>query len=120
MREAAFCFWHNPATTEEVADAQRLGGVRRRRERAVAGAYDFTGLSTVESITRLLEIAVFDALALDNSLARCRTLISAGLAGAKLLETGDLQTRIELLESIARSRPPDPTDSLGPALLDTA
>ena len=71
-------------------------------------------------ITRLLEIAVFDALALDNSLARCRTLISAGLAGAKLLETGDLQTRIELLESMARSRRPDPTDGLGPALLDTA
>jgi hypothetical protein len=120
MREVAFCFWHNPATAEEAADARRLGGARRRRERAVAGAYDFTGLSTAESITRLLEIAVFDALALDNSLARCRTLIAAGLAAAKLLETGDLQTRIELLESMARSRPPDPTDGLGPDLLDTA
>jgi hypothetical protein len=119
MRDATFCFWHNPATADEVADAQRLGGVRRKRERTVAGAYDFTGLSTVDSITRLLEIAVFDALALDNSLARSRTLIAAGLAGAKLLETGDLQARIELLEAATRSRP-DPSDNFGSALLDTA
>lgn len=119
MRDAAFCFWHNPATAEELADAQRLGGVRRKRERAVAGAYDLDGLETVESIRRVLEIAIFDALALDNSLARSRTLISAAMAAAKLLETGDLQARIELLEAATRSRP-DPSDDLGPALLDAA
>ena len=103
MRDATFCFWHNPETEEEAADARRLGGLRRKRERAVASAYDFTGLSTIESITRLLEVAALDALALDSSIARCRTLISAGLAAAKLLETGDLQARIELLEAASRA-----------------
>jgi hypothetical protein len=119
MRDAAFCFWHNPATAEELADAQRIGGVRRKRERAVAGAYDLDGLDSVESIRRILVIAILDALALDNSLARCRTLISGALGAAKILETGDLQARIELLEAATKSRP-DPPDLLGPALVDSA
>jgi hypothetical protein len=119
MRDAAFCFMHNPETEEEAADARRLGGLRRKREKAVSGAYDFDGYDGQGSIRRILDIATFDALALDNSLARCRTLIAAGMAAAKLLETGDLQARIELLEAALRSRP-YPPDDLGSALLDTA
>ena len=119
MRNADYCFMHNPETEEEAADARRLGGVRRKREKTLAGAYDFDGYDGPESICRILDIATFDALALDNSLARSRTLITAGMAAAKLLETGDLQARIELLEAALRSRP-EPPDGLGPALLDTA
>jgi hypothetical protein len=118
MRDIAFCFMHNPETDEEAADARRLGGVRRKREKTVAGAYDFHGYDGPDSIRRILDIATFDALALDNSLSRSRTLIAAATAAAKLLETVDLQARIELLEAATRSRPRDPNDHVGPALLD--
>jgi hypothetical protein len=47
-------------------------GLRRRRERTVSGAYDFAGLATIESIRRILEIAVLDVLGLENSIARAR------------------------------------------------
>ena len=70
-RDAKYSFWHDPDKADDVAEAQRLGGIRRKRERTLAAAYDFTGLGTVAAIARLLEIASIDALALDSSIARC-------------------------------------------------
>ena len=94
-----FCLWHSPAREEEAAEARRLGGLRRRREKTLSGAYDFAGLGTIEAIRRILEVATIDALSLDNSIARARVLISAALAAAKLLETGELETRLAVLEA---------------------
>jgi hypothetical protein len=119
LRDVPFCFWHAPGNEEEVAEARRLGGLRRRREKTVAGAYDFEGLSSVEAIRRLLEIAMLDVLGLDNSIARARVLISGATAAAKLLETGELQDRIEQLEAIVKGSRPDRGD-IGPDLLDAA
>ncbi len=62
MRASKFCFWHDPAHAEEMAEARRLGGLRRRKEKAVEGAYDFGGLVDVSQVRRLLEIAALDTL----------------------------------------------------------
>jgi hypothetical protein len=99
IRGESFCLWHSPDREDEAAEARRLGGLRRRREKTISGAYDFAGLDTVQSIRRLLEIASIDALGLENSIVRARVLISAGLAAAKLLETGELEARIATLET---------------------
>ncbi len=99
IRGEPYCLWHSPDREEEAAEARRLGGLRRRREKAVSGAYDFAGLDTLQSIRRLLEIASIDTLGLENSIVRSRTLISAAMAAAKLLETGELETRIATLEA---------------------
>ena len=103
MLDAGYCFWHNPDTEEQLGEARRLGGIRRRREKTLAGAYDVGALDTIASLRRLLEIAAFDALGLDNSIARARVLISAALAGAKLLEVGDLEERLAALELAVRT-----------------
>ncbi len=82
-----------------MAEARRLGGLRRRREVAVAGAYEFDGLETVVGLRRLLVIAALDTLGLENSIARARTLIYlVGVAG-KLLETGEMEERLAYLEN---------------------
>jgi hypothetical protein len=99
LRGESFCLWHSPDKEEEAADARRLGGLRRRREKTVAGAYDFAGLGSLESIRRIVEIAVLDVLGLENSIARARVLISGAQAAAKLLETGELADRIAALEA---------------------
>ena len=91
LRSKPFCFWHDPEHEEEAADARRLGGLRRRREKTVSGAYDFAGLDSVDAIRRILEIAVIDALGLDNSVARTRVLIAASLAASRLLEVDQLE-----------------------------
>jgi hypothetical protein len=117
MRDSAFCFYDNPETEEDATEARRLGGLRRRREKTLVGAYDIGALDSVGSIRRLLEIATFDVIGLENSIARARVLISAVLAAAKVLETGELQARIELLEGALKARP-DPSSGGGGLLED--
>ena len=109
MKGGSFCLWHSPDHEEEANEARRLGGLRRKREKTVAGAYEVTGLSTVEDLRRLLEIAVLDTLGLDNSLARARVIIAAVGAAAKLMEIGELQARITALEA-AQRRHDDPDE----------
>jgi hypothetical protein len=104
LRDADVCFWHSPEHAEEAAEARRLGGLRRKREGAVAGAYDIEGLATVPQIRRLLEIAVLDGLALDNSVPRVRVIIAGALAAAKLLEVGDLEGRLDEVEAVLKLR----------------
>jgi len=108
MRESEFCFWHDPDHVEEAAQARRLGGQRRRREGIVRGTYEIESLDTVADLRRLLLVATVDALALDNSVARIRVLISIVQAGARLLETGELEERLAALEGAIGPRP-DPT-----------
>ncbi len=98
LRGESFCFWHHPDYAEEAAKARQLGGLRRKREKALQGAYEVDGLETVEQIRRVVEIAVLDGLGLDNSVARCRVLIAGALAAAKLLEVGELEERLEAIE----------------------
>jgi len=109
LRGEEFCLFHSPAHEEEAAEARRLGGLRRRKEKTVAGAYEFEGLGSVADIQRLLEIAVLDTLALENSVARSRTLAYLSQTALKCLEVGELEERLALLEAAVRSR------SLSPA-----
>ena len=55
-----FCFWHSPETAEEAAEARRLGGLHRRKKKAVASIYDFRGLRTIEDNQALLETAAVE------------------------------------------------------------
>ena len=94
-----YCWMHDPTNAEAATEARRLGGLRRRREGTLAGAYDLEGLTTVAQIRRVIEVAILDTLGLDNSLGRARTLIPGAQAAAKLLETGELEARVALLEA---------------------
>jgi hypothetical protein len=100
LREGDFCFWHDPDHAQEAAEARRLGGLRRRKEKVTSGAYDFEGLGNVAQIRRLLEIAALDALGLENSIARSRTLAYLAQVAVKLLEAGELEERVRELESV--------------------
>ena len=104
LRGEEFCLFLSPAHEEEAAEARRLGGLRRRKEKTLAGAYEFEGLRTVTDIQRLLEIAVLDTLALENSVARSRTLAYLSQTALKCLEVGELEERLGLLEAAVRSR----------------
>jgi hypothetical protein len=117
IRGEPFCLWHSPEREEEAADARRLGGLRRRREKAVTGAFDLTGLDSIPSIRRIIEIATIDTLGLDNSIARSRTLISAAVAAAQLLETGELEARLAMLEVAVGSARDNRADPSGEGLL---
>jgi hypothetical protein len=106
LHDGDFCLWHDPDKADEVAEARRLGGQRRRRERVVAGAYDFEGLASIPAIRRLVEVAVLDTLGLENSVARARTLAYLAQSATKLLETGELEDRLAAIEAVIETRTP--------------
>jgi len=89
---------HSPEHKQEVQEARRLGGLRRKREVTVTGAYDIESLSTVDGIRRLVEIAVLDTLGMENSLSRSRTIGYLAQVALRTLEVGELEQRIAILE----------------------
>ena len=99
MRDDEFCFWHSPQHAQEAAEAGRVGGLRRRKEKITSGAFDFEGLESVGQVRRLLEIAALDALGLENSIARSRTLAYLAQVAVKLLEVGELEERLHAVEA---------------------
>jgi hypothetical protein len=95
LRGKTVCYWHDPDKAEEAAESRRIGGLHRRKAKSVATIYDFSGLRTVESAQRLLETAAIETLALENSIARNRTLISAAAGAGKLIEAGDQRREVD-------------------------
>ena len=78
MRDQPFCFWHHPDHRAAAAEARRLGGLRRRREKTLEGAYDLAdGLRSVDSILRFVESGAIDLLGLDSSVARSNAMFRA-------------------------------------------
>ena len=112
QRDRPICFVHDPERAADAADARRLGGLRRRRERTVADAYELVGLDSVDGIRRIIEIGVFDALGLESSIPRTRVLISAAGAAARLLETADFDERLRFLEAAQPAPAADRPDAL--------
>ncbi len=114
IRGEEYCFWHHPEYAAEAAEAQRLGGLRSRREKTVTGAYELGEINSIAGLRRVLEIAILDCLGLDNGIARARTL--GYLVGIRLkaCEMGDLEMRVKELEAAVKSRPelpPSPFDA---------
>ena len=100
LQEGEYCYMHSPEHADEAAKARSLGGQRRRRESTLAGAYDVGPLDTVGGIRRVLEIVTFDGLGMEISVARGRLLIAAMQTATKLLETGELEDRVERIEDV--------------------
>jgi hypothetical protein len=99
MRESEFCVFHDPDHIEVVAQARSAGGQRRKREATLATAYDFQGLTSIEQIRRLVEVAAYDALGLDNSINRVRALGYLAQVATTLLEKGEHEELARAIEA---------------------
>jgi hypothetical protein len=106
MEDDEQCFWHSPAHADEAAAARKLGGQHRRREHSVAGAFGIEGVTTIPQLQRIIEVVVFEGLAMQNSNERGRLLISAVMAAAKLLEAGELADKLAAINGVLEARLP--------------
>jgi hypothetical protein len=115
LRDEPFCFWHSPDTADELTEARRMGGLHRRKKRTVATIYGFGGLRSIEDNQGLLETIAVETLGLENSIARNRALTAIVATGARLIELGDLATRIAAIEAALGPRRRPDEDSVFPA-----
>lgn len=99
LRDHDYCRMHSPEHAEAVAEARRVGGQHRRREATVATVYDFEGFHSVEQVRRFLDIAGYEALSLEPSVARIRVMTAIAQTAARLLEVSEFAERLELLEA---------------------
>ena len=99
LTDREFCYFHDPEHEAEAAEARRLGGLRRKRESTLQGAYEITGVGSLDDLLRILEVVTFDALSLDNSIARGRLLLGVVQMGTKLIEVGEHEERLAAIES---------------------
>ena len=102
LKDSHFCWAHSPERAKEVQEARRLGGLRRKRESTISTAYQFESLNSVDSIRRIVLIAVLDALSMENSMARARTLAYLAQVALHMLEVGDIEQRVSALEEMAK------------------
>jgi hypothetical protein len=97
LHDSEFCVFHDPAHADLMAEARRAGGSRKRREGSVSLAYGFTGLGSIEEIRRLVEVAAYDVLSLENSLNRARALTHISQVAASLHEKGEQEERLRAI-----------------------
>jgi hypothetical protein len=93
---------HSPEHIKEVQEARRLGGLRRKRESTISTAYQFESLNSVDGIRRIVLIAVLDALSMENSMSRARTLAYLAQVALRMLEVGEMEERVAALEEMAK------------------
>jgi hypothetical protein len=102
LRDSQFCWAHSPERAKEAQEARRLGGLRRKRESTISSAYQFESLNSVEGIRRIVLIAVLDALSMENSMSRARTLAYLAQVALRMLEVGEIEERVAALEELAK------------------
>lgn len=100
LHDSDFCLMHSPEHAQEVQEARKLGGLRRKREATIVGAYDFQSLNTIDGIMRLLDIVTMDTLSMDNSIHRNRLLAYLILVALRARELEQEQRMANLEHSV--------------------
>ena len=62
------------------------------------------GLATMADLRRILEVVLYDTLALANGVPRNRLLVSLVQAGATILKDGEFEERLNAIESVLGDR----------------
>jgi len=104
MLESDLCWVHDPANEEAAQEARRVGGVRRKRESTLAGAYEFEGILAENGLARFIEIAAYDVLALDAGHSKIRAMVAVAQAAEKIIRGQEMEERIAALESVLGDR----------------
>lgn len=100
VTKAGFCNSHDPTRAGVMADARRRGGrARHGRRVGPTGERAPVKLATLADVLDLLARTADDLLALENSVARGRALVSLAAAWADCYESSELEKRVSALEA---------------------
>ena len=93
-----YCFAHSPNRGAERAEARRRGG-RNRHTPHSSAAQPPAAVRTVGDVLQVLDYALGEALAHDNSIARGRLLVAIAAAYVEVFKVGEIEQRLAALEA---------------------
>jgi hypothetical protein len=76
IHDSQYCFCHDPAQADARAEARKRGGERRRVPHAGDPSAIPTPVRSTKAVLAILDYALAETLALENSVARTRALIA--------------------------------------------
>lgn len=108
---SGYCFTHDPTLAAERTAARKLGGWHRTTPKVADPKSVKVPIRDIPGVLAVLDVAVLDTMALDNSSERSRALTGVALAYLKALEVGALEERLAAIEQALKdkdeSRKPD-------------
>jgi hypothetical protein len=98
-----YCHVHSPSRAEERRMFSSKGG-KARHHRHLKGEIVPVSFRNMDDVYSLLERTIGDLWVMERSISRDKALISAVLAGIKVLEIGAHEERIKRLEELINGR----------------
>lgn len=102
---SGFCYFHDSSRAVEREAARRLGGKHRRRLPSSLPFPDGIDTNTVKGLAQLLSVVIRETWGLEGSVARSRTMGYLIATQKVVLESSDLEQRIEALERATGVKP---------------
>jgi hypothetical protein len=102
--ENGFCFTHDASRGKERAIARRKGGLQRITPHVADASIVPKETRTIEGVMIILDYALQEAFALNNSVQRGRLLVSIAHGYIEALKVGELEARLEAVEMAMKLR----------------
>ena len=102
--ERGFCFTHDASRGAERAIARRNGGLKRITPHAADAALVPKETRTITDVMTILDYALQESLALQNSIQRGRLLVSIAHGYIEALKVGEMEQRLEAVENALKLR----------------
>jgi hypothetical protein len=104
IKGGKFCFIHDPTQGKKRAAARKRGGQRRRTPHAGNPEFIPAQVRTIDDVLKVLDYALAEAMPLENSVQRGRLLVSIAGAFVEVIKVGELESRLEAIESALKLR----------------
>lgn len=99
-----FCAFHSPAHGKARAEGHRRGGERNRIPHAGNADALPKQIRTLTDVLTILDYTLAETLPLENGIQRGRLLVALAHAFVEAIKTGELESRVEAIESALKLR----------------
>lgn len=102
--DTGFCFAHDATKGKERAEARRRGGLQRITPHVADASLVPKETRSIEGVMIILDYALQESLALPNGIQRGRLLVSIAHGYIEALKVGEIEQRLEAVETALKMR----------------
>ena len=102
--ETGFCFMHDASRGRERAEARRRGGLQRITPSVADKSLVPKETRTITDVMTIFDYVLQESLQLSNSIPRGRLLVSIAHGYIEALKVGEMEQRLEAVETALKMR----------------